>query len=48
MGDYAITGNCTVIKSYVPDIAKDITEPLKKHGISDTDLRKIGGLYQIL
>jgi mannose-6-phosphate isomerase len=48
MGDYAITGNCTVIKSYVPDIAKDIIEPLKKHGISDTDLRKIGGLYQIL
>jgi mannose-6-phosphate isomerase len=44
MGNYIIAGECTVIKSYVPDISEDIIQPLKEKGISDEELKKIGGI----
>jgi len=44
MGDYVIKGHCTVLKSYVPDIEKDIIIPLKNRGFSMDEIGKIGGI----
>lgn len=44
MGDYSIAGPCSVIKSYVPDVHADILIPLKERGISEDELKKIGGM----
>ena len=44
LGEYAIIGECTVLKSFVPDIEKDIILPLKEKGLSDDEINKIQGL----
>ena len=45
MGDYSIVGECKLLKSYVPDIKKDVIQPLKNKEIVDARmLKKIGGL----
>ena len=45
MGDYTLEGNLKVIKTYVPDIEKDIIEKLISKGFSrDEILNKVAGL----
>ncbi|MFU0800457.1 MAG: mannose-6-phosphate isomerase, class I [Xylanivirga thermophila] len=45
MKDYTIEGNCTIIKSYIPDIENDIVKPLIQIGFDRKDLSKrIAGL----
>ncbi len=44
IGDYTIEGNCNVIKSYVPDIEKDILMPLRDKGYSDDEIGRIVGV----
>ncbi|HZJ83025.1 MAG TPA: mannose-6-phosphate isomerase, class I [Clostridia bacterium] len=45
LGDYSIVGNCKIIKTYIPDRNKDITEVLKKEGFSIEDMKCIAGLF---
>lgn len=42
-GAYAISGNAKVIKSYVPDIDKNIIAPLKSEGFSEEEINSIIG-----
>ena len=46
LGDYMIKGECTIIKAYVPDVERDIIEPLKSRGITTDQLRAIAGLFE--
>lgn len=48
MGNYDLVGRCSVIKSYVPDIAADIVQPLQKKGISGEALSRIGGMGEVV
>lgn len=45
LGKYAISGTLKALKSYVPDLLKDVIKPLKKIGYTDEDIyENIGGL----
>jgi mannose-6-phosphate isomerase len=33
-----------VIKAYVPDLAKDVVDPLRKQGVSDEQIAQLGGI----
>lgn len=37
------TGNCVVLRSWVPDLVKDIIEPARAAGVSDAGIVAIGG-----
>lgn len=38
LGDFTIKGNLKVLKSYVPDLVKEIINPLKKAGYSEKEI----------
>jgi mannose-6-phosphate isomerase len=40
---WRIEGTCKVLRFYVPDIVKDIIEPLTERGIAERDIRLLGG-----
>lgn len=44
LGDYSIVGECTALKSYVPDLQEDIVLPLTQKGFNSEQMKKIGGL----
>jgi mannose-6-phosphate isomerase len=47
MGEYCISGNLKALKAYVPDIEKDIVEPLKDAGYTDEEIYlNVEGLRQ--
>lgn len=47
MGNYSIKGRCRVLKTYVPNLEKDIMEPLIKAGYSEGKIyEKVKGLKQ--
>lgn len=37
------TGNCVVLRSWVPDLVKDVVEPARAVGVSDAAIAAIGG-----
>lgn len=47
LGEYFISGNLKALKTYVPDIEKDIVEPLKDAGYTDEEIYlNVEGLRQ--
>jgi mannose-6-phosphate isomerase len=46
LGNYSISGECTLIKSYVPNRDVDIISVLKDRGYSMDDMKAIGGLFE--
>jgi len=40
---WTVEGTCTLVRSYVPDIERDIIEPLAKSGVAERDMRLLGG-----
>ena len=45
LGYYSIKGQCTLIKSYIPNKEKDIIERLQTKGFSREDMGAIAGLF---
>jgi len=39
LGSYILSGNCTLLKSFVPDVQKDFVEPLLARGFPLTDIK---------
>lgn len=45
LGKYSLSGSLKALKSYVPDIATDVLEPLKKAGYSLEEIKRaVGGI----
>jgi len=40
---WTVEGACTFLRSYVPDIARDVIEPLTRSGVAERELRLLGG-----
>lgn len=45
LGYYSIHGECTLLKSYIPNRQKDIIEKLENKGFSRQDMKAIAGLF---
>jgi len=45
LGYYSIHGECTLLKSYIPNRHKDIIEKLEEKGFSREDMEAIAGLF---
>ncbi len=45
LGNVSISpkGSCSILKAYVPDLVRDIVEPLRAAGVSDGDIVGLGG-----
>lgn len=46
LGDYKVKGKCTIIKAYVPNVERDVVEPLKARGVTEDQLKSIAGLFK--
>ena len=40
---WTVQGTCTFLRCYVPDIARDIVEPLARSGVPEREMRLLGG-----
>ena len=40
---WTIEGPCRYVRFYVPDLRADIIDPLRDRGVSDDDIRRLGG-----
>jgi mannose-6-phosphate isomerase len=36
-------GHCSLLKAYVPDLLRDVIEPLRRQGVPDPDIMSLGG-----
>jgi len=49
LGKYSLTGNFSALKAYIPDLEKDVLQPLKKSGKSMYEIfSEVGGLEAAL
>ncbi|MCK4257392.1 MAG: class I mannose-6-phosphate isomerase [Halanaerobiales bacterium] len=48
LGDVELKGNIKILKSYIPDLQKEVITPLLAKGYTKEDLSKVGGLENLV